>query len=266
MLQQTFLHLQGIGATTERRIWQSGLRTWEAFHDRSADSGLSPRLINLAAIGVEESMARFAGEDWTFFDTHLPVPHKWRAFGDLRARALYVDIETLGLDPARDSITVIGAFDGEKVHSFILGQNMDAAADLLSSYPLWVTFNGAVFDVPMIRRNLAGLRENHVHIDLRFVLKPLGFSGGLKKIEREFGIERSALTQGLDGWDAVRLWHEYLHGREESLKTLVEYNAEDVRNLKPLMEFAYSKLSERILQVKNGQMNAAPPRKIGIAQ
>ena len=247
MLQQTFLHLQGIGETTERRIWRAGLQTWETFRERSADSGLSARLRNLAAVGVDESIARFASGDWTFFDNHLPTPHKWRAFGDLRARALYVDIETLGIDPLNDRITVIGAYDGEQVHSFVLGQNMDEAAALLSAHPLWVTFNGAVFDVPMIRRNIAGLRENHVHIDLRFVLKPLGFSGGLKAIERAFGIERSARTKGLDGWDAVRLWHEYINGRAESLETLVEYNAEDVRNLKPLMEFAYSKLSERIL-------------------
>ena len=259
MLKQTFLHLQGIGEATERRIWREGMRTWEEFCRNSSHTGLCARIRGLAAVGVEESMARFDRGDWRFFDNRLPSPHKWRAFGELRERALYVDIETLGLDPLSDRITVIGAFDGERVHSFVAGRNMDEAADLLSAHPLWVTFNGAVFDVPMIRRNLAGLRENRVHIDLRFALKPLGFSGGLKAIERAFGIERTARTQGLDGWDAVRLWREHLSGRSESLETLLEYNAEDVRNLKPLMEFAYAKLSARTCFNENqGRPTAGP--------
>lgn len=245
MLKHTFLHLQGIGEATERRIWRAGIRTWEEFCVHSSEAGICARIRNLAAVGVEESIARFNAGDWTFFDARLPAQQKWRAFGELRERALYVDIETLGLDTQRDCITVVGAFDGERVHSFVAGQNMDEAADLLSAHPLWVTFNGALFDVPMIRRNLAGLRENRVHIDLRFLLKPLGFTGGLKAIERAFGMARPARTQNLDGWDAVRLWREYMDGRDESLDILLEYNAEDVRNLKPLMEFAYSKMIER---------------------
>jgi uncharacterized protein YprB with RNaseH-like and TPR domain len=58
-----------------------------------------------------------------------------------------------------------------------------------------------------------------------------------------FGIERSERTLGLDGWDAVRLWREYEAGSEHSLQTLIEYNAEDIRNLKPLMEHVHQRLS-----------------------
>ena len=53
------------------------------------------------------------------------------------------------------------------------------------------------------------------------------------------GILRSEATRGLDGWDAVRLWQAYLGGSQEALDLLVAYNAEDVRHLKPLMEFVY---------------------------
>jgi hypothetical protein len=33
MLQNTFMHIQSIGAITEQRIWESGLSDWDAFSD-----------------------------------------------------------------------------------------------------------------------------------------------------------------------------------------------------------------------------------------
>ena len=31
MLTNTFIHIQGIGAITEQRLWGSGLRDWDSF-------------------------------------------------------------------------------------------------------------------------------------------------------------------------------------------------------------------------------------------
>ena len=33
MLQNTFIHIQGIGPKTEQRLWDSGLRDWDAILD-----------------------------------------------------------------------------------------------------------------------------------------------------------------------------------------------------------------------------------------
>ena len=46
-----------------------------------------------------------------------------------------------------------------------------------------VTYNGKTFDVPFIEKYF-GIRMNHAHIDLRYVLKSLGYSGGLKMFEQ----------------------------------------------------------------------------------
>ena len=35
MLTNTFVHIQGIGAITEQRLWDSGLRDWESFFYKS---------------------------------------------------------------------------------------------------------------------------------------------------------------------------------------------------------------------------------------
>jgi uncharacterized protein YprB with RNaseH-like and TPR domain len=78
-------------------------------------------------------------------------------------------------------------------------------------------------------------------------LRRIGYKGGLKSIEEQLGMCRNDGIRGLSGWDAVRLWHEWEDGRQESLDTLVDYNRADVENLKFLAEFAYNELRGRSL-------------------
>lgn len=245
MLKQTFLHLPGVGESTERRIWASGIRTWTDYLAAHAQ-GLLPRgKTEHLAEHIEESVRRYDCGDWTFFDRALPSHHKWRAFGDLGERILYVDIETTGM-MGDDSITVIGTYDGRTAKTFVAGQDLEQAVTEIENHPLIATFNGASFDLPIIRAHFRHNLFNHIHIDLRFPLKRLGYAGGLKKIEEAFGIERSPRTKGLDGWDAVRLWREYTWGSREALELLLEYNREDIRNLAPLMAFVFREFSRQM--------------------
>ena len=57
--------------------------------------------------------------------------------------------------------------------------------------------------------------------------------GGLKSVEKQLGIERR-LTD-MNGWEAVRLWWRYVESFDlEALNKLLEYNKEDVVNLRIL--------------------------------
>jgi len=59
--------------------------------------------------------------------------------------------------------------------------------------------------------------------------------GGLKAVERQLGIERSLKEVG--GYEAVRLWWRYVdYFDTDALSTLLEYNKEDVLNLRVLKE------------------------------
>ena len=243
MLKRTFLHLPGIGETTERKLWDSGIGCWTDFIAAHADGRLRSSKTKDLVRDVIESIKRYEGGDWKFFDQCLPPQHKWRAFHDLQDQALYVDIETTGFMDD-DCITVIGTYDGRAAKSFVSGINLEAAVDEIEAHPLIVTFNGTQFDMPLIRQRFHYNFFNHIHIDLRFPLKRLGFSGGLKKIEKDFRIERSERTTGLDGWDAVRLWREYRNGHEKALELLLEYNLEDIKNLEPLMKFVLAEMTK----------------------
>lgn len=240
MLQQTFCHLPRIGPTTERRLWLEGIGDWRALVERGG-MVLRGARGDAARRAAEETLLRYERGDWKWFEAALPAAAKWRAFGELGPRALYVDIETDGGFGA-EAITVIGAYDGTTAHTFVADQNLDAARELIEAYPLVVTFNGAAFDMPLIRQRFPYNLFNHIHIDLRFPLHRLGLRGGLKLIEQRVGIARGPDTQGLDGWDAVRLWREWQEGSAKSLDVLLAYNREDIVNLAPLMRLAYERL------------------------
>ena len=54
-------------------------------------------------------------------------------------------------------------------------------------------------------------------------------------MEQQLGIRRQ--FQGITGWDAVLLWQRYQnYGDQNALELLLQYNKEDVVNLKVLRE------------------------------
>ena len=107
----------------------------------------------------------------------------WRLFNAFKERAVYLDIETSTGYQGIDEITVIGLYDGNTVQTFVNGINLNAFEMAMASYDLVITFNGSLFDLPVIKRHFPHMALPPVHIDLRFFLRKLGYGGGLKAIE-----------------------------------------------------------------------------------
>jgi uncharacterized protein YprB with RNaseH-like and TPR domain len=78
-----------------------------------------------------------------------------------------------------------------------------------------------------------------------YPLRRIGYSGGLKNIEKLLGISRSEDTEGMTGFDAVKLWRQYERGDREALDKLIKYNKEDIVNLKTIIELTYPKMVEK---------------------
>lgn len=243
MLTSTYIHASGIGAATEKQIWEAGASDWHQFLQMHTGLGLPERKMSLLLPVIEESVERLRAEDYAYFAEHLAGREHWRCFGELANRAAFLDIETTGMSSG-SAITVIGVFDGITTKSFIKGFNFDDFPSEMEKYPLVVTYAGGTFDLPHLRHAFPGALRRQLHIDLCPTLRRIGYKGGLKHIENQFGLTRSDSIRGLDGWDAVRLWNEWEDGSREALDILVEYNRADVENLKPLAEFAYTKLRE----------------------
>jgi predicted nuclease with RNAse H fold/dephospho-CoA kinase len=107
-----------------------------------------------------------------------------------------------------------------------------------------VTFNGTIFDLKFLRKELPQLQLPKGHVDLRFFGRPVGLKGPQKKIEIDIGFKRESDLEGVTGERAPLLWHEYLLGDLESAKTLIEYNFADIEGMRRILDVALERLSK----------------------
>ena len=243
MLQNTFIHIQSIGAVTEKRLWESGLRDWDEFSDDLLIP-LSGKRKYLLQKGIDESRQHLYQNNPVYFSQCLLANQSWRFFPEFRKSTVYLDIETTGLDRYFNHITTIALYDGHEIKTYAHGQNLDDFIDEIYRYKVIVTYNGKSFDIPFIE-SFFKIRLNHAQIDLRYVLYSLGFRGGLKGCERQLGMDRGDLSD-IDGFFAVLLWQEYQRtGDQKALDTLLAYNIQDTVSLENLIIAAYNmKLKE----------------------
>ena len=238
MLQNTFIHIQSIGAITEQRLWESGLSNWDAFSD-DISIPLSGKRRYLLQQGIEESRQHLYQNNPVYFSKCLPANQSWRLFPEFKNSTAYLDIETTGLDRQFNKITTIALYDGQEIKTYVNGQNLDDFIKDIQQYKVIVTYNGKSFDIPFIE-GFFNIRLNHAQIDLRYVLYSLGFRGGLKGVERQLGNDRGNLRD-VDGFFAVLLWNEYQkNGDQKALDTLLAYNVQDTVTLENLMVTAYN--------------------------
>ncbi len=161
----------------------------------------------------------------------------------------YLDIETTGLSPRHSEITVVGIHicnGAESRFIQLVGDDITANCILeaLEGVQIIYTYNGSRFDLPFICDRLGiNLAKLFQHRDLMYDCWRSNLYGGFKAVERQLGIYRR-LTE-VDGYEAVRLWWRYVNDYDQdALTTLLEYNEEDVLNLKVLKEKLVEHVSE----------------------
>lgn len=251
MLENTFCHVPRVGVKTESSLWAAGVHDWNAYLGLVRDDPDTLKTLDVPRMpapdklmpALEESRERLERRDGGYFASLLPGGEHWRLFPHFRERTAYLDIETTGLGTPGDHITSIAVYDGKEARTYVHGRNMEDFGPDMREFQAMVTFNGRCFDAPFIERTL-GVDLPAAHIDLRNVLRKAGITGGLKKCEKRFGLDRGELD-GVDGYWAVLLWKEYRRtGEQGALDTLLAYNIEDVLHLKLLMVKAYNLLLE----------------------
>ncbi len=220
MIKNTFLFIPKIGKKTEENLWRSKILSWDDL--RGSLSSLYPDGTRMDVIGQYLSQAQDAldRKDSLFFARHLPSHAQWRLYREYIKKTVFLDIETTGLSPYYDTITVIGAYDGTTAKIFVKGSNLEEIGEYLKQFEIIVTFNGKLFDIPFIQKTFPDITVPPVHIDMHFLLKSIGFSGPLKKIEKTLGISRDSKIREIDGSQAVVLWNRFVRGDDESLKIL----------------------------------------------
>lgn len=247
MLTSTFVHLQGIGSSTERRLWEEGVSNWESFRQQSRLAGISPARKASYDADLASAQEHLDRRNARYFAGCLHMRDHWRLFRAFGARALYLDIETTGLSARDGQVTLVGLYRNGRMSSLIRGDSLtrDILQEELDQADLLITFFGSVFDIPYLQVHFKGLQVSIPHFDLCFAARRVGLQGGLKHIERELDIARESDLHQLDGMEAVRLWHQHRAGDAAALDLLVRYNAADTRNLEPLAECLFDRLIAR---------------------
>jgi uncharacterized protein YprB with RNaseH-like and TPR domain len=238
-LENTFILFPGIGEKTEKKLWNDGIRHWDHLEDSSKYSD---------KIHEQREKARKnlrVGNE-LFFKDKLPNKSLWRAYRNFRENICFFDIETTGLKPERNKTTTVSFYRNGESKTLIRGKDLtqEKLQEEIFQSSMLVSFNGKRFDQPFLEKNF-DLNIETPHVDLMYLFKRIGYSGGLKKIEKELGVDRE--LEDIDGRGAIRLWKRYeKEGNEEALQKLVRYNQYDAENLQDLMEIAREKLIGKI--------------------
>lgn len=245
VLESTFRHFRGISAKRELELWRRGITTWdqlcEHFSPQRALFGGSASQGPIAR-QIEESREAIATRDLAYFAQRLEKREHYRIALSFPNETLFLDIESTGLSRYYDQITEIGWCLGAEYGFFVKGQREGDLRDAIADAKVIVTFNGSLFDLPFIRKEFPDSELPNVHVDLRFLSKRAGFSGGQKDVEKQLGILRAEELSALTGEAAPILWHRYRRGDIESLGMLLKYNHADIRGMKQIFDIVAKSL------------------------
>lgn len=245
MIRHTFSLLNGVGEKLERRIWKTGVHTWDDFCKAKEIEGISPERKMVYDSQLTQASMELSFGNAEYFARIMKRKEHWRLFDIFKEGAVCLDIETNGFQPGHGGyVTLVGLYDGFEWRYLIRGENLtvENLNKELAGYKCLITFYGSVFDVPFLLRSYHGVKFNIPHFDLCFAARKLGIEGGLKKLETLFGINRDDSVSGMNGYDAVKLWEQVKRGSTEAKELLLTYNREDTINLLGLAGILYQRL------------------------
>ena len=237
MLKHSFIHIPGVGRRTEKKLWKTGLSTWDDF--TVCHGGVGKQLSNRMFCHLEQSRTALAKGQLGWFLEHLPASESWRVLNHSPATTAYLDIETTGLFRGVDHITTVALYDGRSLKTYVRGQNLRSLASDLRNYSLIVTYNGKCFDLPFIEDDLK-FKITIPDVDLRYLCASLRWTGGLKQVESDLGLKRPRALSLLTGFDAPILWDKHCKGNPKALPTLLAYNCADVVSLRTIAQMVFN--------------------------
>ena len=232
-------------------IWSQGITDWDKFLGNQI-KGISKKSKAYYDRKIQEARKALYENNSSYFMNKLPTTETWRLYDSFKQETVFLDIETSSATNINSYLTVIGLFDGINTKIMIrdVNLNIKELKKELTKYKLIVTFNGSTFDIPYLNKKYPDLLPNIPHIDLRHLCNKIELKGGLKQIEQKLGITReNKIIERLYGGDPLKLWRMFKgSGDEYYLNLLVEYNEEDIINLKKITEHTIEKLKQIYLK------------------
>lgn len=247
MLIHTFQHIRGITAKRELAFWQSGIVTWKDYEKNlhRQFSLFDEDILSMPDSPLFLSRLALEKQDIDFFANNLPNNEHYRIAATFPEKTMFLDIETTGLSKHYDKITLVGWSMGKVFGAYIQGGSDVAFKKAVAQAKILITFNGSLFDLPFIKQEFGELNLPICHVDLRFLSKRVGLSGGQKAIEAEIGVVRPNNLQNIAGEAAPVLWYKYRWGDMKALKQLIQYNHADIEGMKVIFDTVVDRMLDK---------------------
>jgi len=244
MIKNSFIFLEGVSHTSEKNLKKQRIKTWNDFLEKKHIKGMGKVRKGYYDRKLLEAKENLIKNNSSYFINKLPQSETWRLYNYFRDEACFLDIEISNVDDG--FITLIGIYDGIETKTMIKNVNLDTnkLKQELEKYKLIVTFNGATFDIPFIKKKYPNLLPNIPNFDLRTACNRIGLKGGLKQIEAQLKIKRqNNIVEKMYNGDPFKLWKMFqASGDKYYLKLLIEYNEEDIINLKSIADHVVNEL------------------------
>ena len=245
MIRNSFIFLEKIRKRKEQSIWEQGIKDWQDFIKRDDVKGISKEKKFYYNRKLKEAQQELFNDNVSYFINKLPKIEMWRLYGHYNEEVCFLDIEI----DSYGKIILVGISDYYNSNFFVKGVNLNKnlLERELNKYKLMITFNGSSFDLPKLKKELQ-INFNLPHIDLKPLCVNLNLKGGLKEVEKILELKRPLNLYG----NPVDLWKTFhASGDREYLELLIEYNREDIENLKFIMNYIYNDMSEKLYKQIN---------------
>lgn len=235
MIKKSFIFLPGVSYKLEEKIKKSA-KDWNQFLINEVDGISKKRKLFFNSL-IKKAKKNLLNEEAKYFSKILPKKEHYRLYEYFKDETIFLDIEIRN----RQDIIIIGIYDND-MKTMVKGFNLDKNKfkQILNNAKLLVTYNGRSFDIPLIEKYF-DMNINIPHIDLKSLCNKVGLKGGLKEIEKKLGIKREDKFRR--GGDPIKMWRLWNASRDKDyLNMLIEYNENDVINLKKILEYAIKQI------------------------
>ena len=240
MIINTFRHIKGISKQGELNLWRKGVLDWRLY------TSMYPTQLSLFGSSphpmFKDSFEALTTGDMSYFAEHLASTEFYRVALAFPNEIMFLDIETTGLSHYYDQITIVGWSIGTNYGVYKAGGDDTLFREDLAKAKAIVTFNGARFDLKFIKNHFPGITFPKIHIDLVYLARRVGLTGGQKAIEEEIGFKRQKSIEGIKGEAAPILWHVYRRGDNSALKKLIVYNHADIEGMKSILDVCIDRI------------------------
>ena len=243
LLFYSFSQIRGVSAGKEKDYWSAGETLHslaEGLYHQQSFFEVNNNNIDNTENDAMRCISALQHGDAFFFQERLEHKYYYRIAYSFPRDIMFLDIETTGLSTVYHYVTCVGWMLNGVYGYWLQGTDPQSFLSAFKTAKMIVTFNGTMFDCKFLD-NAFHIDEfsKKANLDLMFLCRRFGLTGGQKEIERKIGFSRPETLKETDGKEAIALWYSFLFGKHTALKRLIEYNFYDIQGMAYILDWVF---------------------------